>query len=163
MRVADLIGTRREVYSISDETTVHDAARYIRERQVRAVGVCDHEGVLIGVVSHSDIAALMVKAAYRDPERPARSISCKSIPKSRPDAAANLGAAGVIGLALRLRLQNLGPREEGRSGVRKVGYAAACGFVRRQKRPVGTLDLPGACSVHKFLVSRVEETLGYAS
>ncbi|MGA7623239.1 MAG: CBS domain-containing protein [Candidatus Acidiferrales bacterium] len=56
MRVADLIGTRREVYSISDETTVHDAARYIRERQVRAVGVCDHEGVLIGVVSHSDIS-----------------------------------------------------------------------------------------------------------
>ena len=56
MRVADLIGTRREVYSISDETTVHDAARYIRERQLRAVGVCDHEGVLIGVVSHSDIS-----------------------------------------------------------------------------------------------------------
>jgi CBS domain-containing protein len=56
MRVADLIGTRREVYSISDETSVHDAARYIRERQVRAVGVCDHEGVLIGVVSHSDIS-----------------------------------------------------------------------------------------------------------
>jgi CBS domain-containing protein len=56
MRVADLIGTRREVYSISDETTVHDAARYIRERQVRAVGVCDDEGVLIGVVSHSDIS-----------------------------------------------------------------------------------------------------------
>jgi CBS domain-containing protein len=56
MRVADLIRTRREVYSISDETTVHDAARYIRERQVRAVGVCDHEGVLIGVVSHSDIS-----------------------------------------------------------------------------------------------------------
>ncbi len=56
MRVADLIGTHREVYSISDETTVHDAARYIRERQVRAVGVCDHEGVLIGVVSHSDIS-----------------------------------------------------------------------------------------------------------
>src|ERR1700693_1002077 len=56
MRVADLIGTRREVYSISDETTVHDAARYIRERQVRAVGVCDHQGVLVGVVSHSDIS-----------------------------------------------------------------------------------------------------------
>jgi hypothetical protein len=34
-----------------------------------------------------------------------------------PDAAADLGAAGAIGLALRLRLQNLRLREEGRSSV----------------------------------------------
>jgi CBS domain-containing protein len=56
MRVADLIASRREVYSILDETTIHDAARYLRERQVRAVGVCDKEGILVGVVSHSDIS-----------------------------------------------------------------------------------------------------------
>jgi CBS domain-containing protein len=56
MRVADLIASRREDYSILDETTIHDAARYLRERQVRAVGVCDKEGVLVGVVSHSDIS-----------------------------------------------------------------------------------------------------------
>jgi CBS domain-containing protein len=56
MRIADLIASRREVYSITDDSTVHDAARYIRERQVRAVGVCDHQGVLVGVVSHSDIS-----------------------------------------------------------------------------------------------------------
>jgi CBS domain-containing protein len=56
MRIADLIASRREVYSIADDSTVHDAARYIRERQVRAVGVCDRQGVLVGVVSHSDIS-----------------------------------------------------------------------------------------------------------
>jgi CBS domain-containing protein len=56
VKVADLIASRREVYSITDDTTVHDAARYIRERQVRSVGVCDHRGVLVGVVSHSDIS-----------------------------------------------------------------------------------------------------------
>jgi CBS domain-containing protein len=56
MRVADLIASRREVYSILDETTIHDAARYLREHQVRAVGVCDKQGVLVGVVSHSDIS-----------------------------------------------------------------------------------------------------------
>jgi CBS domain-containing protein len=56
MRIADLIASRREVYSIIDDSTVHDAARYIRERQVRAVGVCDRQGVLVGVVSHSDIS-----------------------------------------------------------------------------------------------------------
>jgi CBS domain-containing protein len=56
MRVADLIATRREVYSIPEDTTVHDAARYLRDREVRAVGVCDRQGVLTGVVSHSDVS-----------------------------------------------------------------------------------------------------------
>ncbi len=56
MKVADLIASRREVYSISEETTVHDAARYLRDRQVRSVGICDANGVLLGVVSQSDIS-----------------------------------------------------------------------------------------------------------
>ena len=56
MKVADLISTRREVYSIPDDTTVYDAARYLRDHQVRAVGVCDKQGVLLGVVSQSDVS-----------------------------------------------------------------------------------------------------------
>jgi len=56
MRVADLIATRREVYSIPDDTTVHEAARYLRDHEVRSVGVCDRQGVLTGVVSHSDVS-----------------------------------------------------------------------------------------------------------
>jgi CBS domain-containing protein len=56
MKIADLISSRRDVYSISEETTVHEAARYLREQQVRSVGVCDKGGVLIGVVSQSDIS-----------------------------------------------------------------------------------------------------------
>jgi CBS domain-containing protein len=48
--------SRREVYSISEDATVHDAARYLRERQVRSVGVCDKQGVLLGVVSQSDVS-----------------------------------------------------------------------------------------------------------
>lgn len=56
MKVADLIASRREVYSISEDTTVHDAARYLRDRQVRSVGVCDSQGVLLGVVSQSDVS-----------------------------------------------------------------------------------------------------------
>jgi predicted transcriptional regulator len=31
-------------------------ARYLRERQVRAVGVCDKQGVLLGVISQSDVS-----------------------------------------------------------------------------------------------------------
>jgi CBS domain-containing protein len=56
MTVLDLIGARTDVYSISDDTTVHDAARYLRDRQVRSVGVVDARGTLVGVVSQSDVS-----------------------------------------------------------------------------------------------------------
>jgi CBS domain-containing protein len=56
MKVSELIGSRTEVYSIGEETTVMEAARYLREKQVRSVGVVDGSGRLIGVVSQSDIS-----------------------------------------------------------------------------------------------------------
>jgi CBS domain-containing protein len=56
MKVSELIGSRREVYSIAEEATVMEAAKYLREKQVRSVGVLDGEGKLIGVVSQSDIS-----------------------------------------------------------------------------------------------------------
>jgi CBS domain-containing protein len=49
MRVANLIESRREVFSITDDTTVHEAARYLREKQVRAVGERDGRGRLVEV------------------------------------------------------------------------------------------------------------------
>jgi len=55
MTVLDLIGSRAEVYSVRDDVTVHEAARYLREREVRAAGVLDGNGALAGVVSQSDI------------------------------------------------------------------------------------------------------------
>ena len=56
MKVADLIGSRKEVFSISEETTVHQAAQYLREKQVRSVGVLNAAGKLSGVISHSDVS-----------------------------------------------------------------------------------------------------------
>jgi CBS domain-containing protein len=56
MNVLDLIGSRSEVFSIREDATVHDAARYLRERKVRSVGVLDAAGGLVGVVSQSDIS-----------------------------------------------------------------------------------------------------------
>jgi CBS domain-containing protein len=56
MTVLDLIGARSDVFAIREDLTVHDAARYLRERQVRAVGVLDAHGRLAGVVSQSDIS-----------------------------------------------------------------------------------------------------------
>jgi len=56
MKVEDLIHSRREVYSITEDATVYEAARYLREKQVRAVGVLKPNGTLAGVVSQSDIS-----------------------------------------------------------------------------------------------------------
>ena len=56
MNVAAVIATRKEIYSIRDDMTVHDAARYLRDKGVRAVGVLDAVGKLVGVVSQSDIS-----------------------------------------------------------------------------------------------------------
>jgi len=55
MTVKDLIGSRAEVYSIPHDTTVHEAARYLRDRGVRSVGVL-YGTRLVGVVSQSDIS-----------------------------------------------------------------------------------------------------------
>jgi CBS domain-containing protein len=56
MTVRDLIGSRTDVYSIPEHLTVHQAARYMRERRVRAVGVVDGHGHVVGVLSKTDIA-----------------------------------------------------------------------------------------------------------
>lgn len=56
MTVQDLIGSRHTIYSIPEAYTVHQAARYLRDREVRAVGVVDTNGEVVGVVSQSDIS-----------------------------------------------------------------------------------------------------------
>jgi L-aspartate semialdehyde sulfurtransferase len=67
MRVSDLIGSRRGVYFITEETSVMQAAQYLREKQVRSVGVVDGAGKLTGVISQSDISD-KVAAENKDPE-----------------------------------------------------------------------------------------------
>ncbi len=56
MKVTDLIGPRKEVYSITEESSVHQAAQYLREQQVRSVGVVDAGGKVVGVISHRDVS-----------------------------------------------------------------------------------------------------------
>lgn len=56
MRVADLISTRKDIYSVSVDMSVHDVARYLRDHGVRSVGVLDAKGKLAGVVSQADIS-----------------------------------------------------------------------------------------------------------
>jgi CBS domain-containing protein len=56
MKVSDLIGSRKDVFSVTEETSVHQSAQYLREKQVRAVGVVNAEGKLSGVISQSDVS-----------------------------------------------------------------------------------------------------------
>ena len=56
MKVGDLIGSRREVFTVGEETSVHHVAQYLRAKEVRTVGVLDANGRLTGVISQSDIS-----------------------------------------------------------------------------------------------------------
>jgi len=56
MNVRDLLGSRKDVYSVSPEASVHDVARYLREKGIRAVGVVDGKGRVAGVVSQADVS-----------------------------------------------------------------------------------------------------------
>lgn len=56
MKVSDLIGHRKNVFSIPDSFSVLEAAKYLREKKVRSVGVVDESGKLAGVVSQADVS-----------------------------------------------------------------------------------------------------------
>src|ERR1035438_5274260 len=56
MKVEDLIRSRTEVFSVTETVTVHDTARYLREKQGRGVGVLNPQGKLLGLLSQSDIS-----------------------------------------------------------------------------------------------------------
>jgi CBS domain-containing protein len=56
MKVGDLIGSRKEVYTVSEEASVHQVAQYLRAKELRTVGVVGADGKLTGVVSQSDIS-----------------------------------------------------------------------------------------------------------
>jgi len=43
MRVLDLVQSRQGIFSVRDDATVHETARYLREHHVRSVGVLDGE------------------------------------------------------------------------------------------------------------------------
>jgi len=57
----------QKVYFITEEASVMHAAQYLREKQVRSVGVVDGAGKLTGVISQSDISD-KVAAENRNPE-----------------------------------------------------------------------------------------------
>src|SRR5713101_5716913 len=84
--VRDIIKDRKEVYCISNQTTVAEAARFLKERGIRAAGVCNLSGKVVGVVSQSDISDKVVAENYRPSEVKAQAIASHNLIKITPEA-----------------------------------------------------------------------------
>ena len=83
--VRDIIRDRKEVYCISNQTTAAEAARYLKERGIRATGVCNLSGKIVGVVSQSDISDKVVAENFRPSEVSVQSIASTNLIKVTSD------------------------------------------------------------------------------
>src|SRR5260370_9052662 len=83
--VQDIIKNREEVYCISNQMTAAEAARYLKDRGIRATGVCELSGKIVGVVSQSDISDKVVAENFLPSEVNVQSISSTNLIKVTPD------------------------------------------------------------------------------
>src|SRR5215510_14962972 len=83
--VHDIIKDRKEVYCISNQTTVAEAARFLKDRGIRATGVCNLSGKIVGVVSQSDISDKVVAENYRPSEVSVLAIASTELIKVTPE------------------------------------------------------------------------------
>jgi CBS domain-containing protein len=87
--VQDIIKNRKEIYCISSQTTVAEAARYLKDRGIRAAGVRNMSGKIVGVVSQSDISDKVVAENYRPAEVMVQSIASENPIKVAPEMECN--------------------------------------------------------------------------
>ena len=83
--VRDITRDRKEVYCISNQMTAAEAARYLKERGIRATGVCNLSGKIVGVVSQSDISDKVVAENFRPSEVSVQSIASTNLIKVTSD------------------------------------------------------------------------------
>ncbi len=83
--VRDIIKDRKEVYCISNQTTVAEAARFLKDRGIRATGVCNFSGKIVGVISQSDISDKVVAENFRPSDVNVQSIASTNLIKVTPD------------------------------------------------------------------------------
>ena len=83
--VQDIITNRRDVYCVSSQSTVAEAARYLKDRGIRAAGVRNLSGKIVGVVSQSDISDKVVAENYRPAEVMVQSIASENPIKVAPE------------------------------------------------------------------------------
>ena len=83
--VRDAIKDRKQVYCISNQATVAEAARYLKDRAIRAAGVCNLSGKIIGVISQSDISDKVVAENYRPSDLTVAAIASQNVIKTSLD------------------------------------------------------------------------------
>jgi predicted transcriptional regulator len=66
--------------------TVAEAARYLRDRGIRATGVCNLSGKIVGVISQSDISDKVVAENCLPAEVMALSVASQNLIKVFPEA-----------------------------------------------------------------------------
>lgn len=59
-KVFKIIKNRKNIYAVGRDLSVEDVAKQLKARQVRAIGVVDGSGFLLGVISHSDMSDKVV-------------------------------------------------------------------------------------------------------
>src|SRR6266705_3087786 len=59
MKVSQLIGSRKHVFSIIEDTSVHEAAQYLREKQLRSLGVVSQSDISDKVAAENKCPAWM--------------------------------------------------------------------------------------------------------
>lgn len=89
MTVREIIKDRKEIYCISNQASAAEAARYLKDRGIRATGVCDAVGKVCGVVSQSDISDKVVAENFKPSDVAVETISSKNLIKVTPDVDIN--------------------------------------------------------------------------
>lgn len=84
--VRNIIENRKQVYCISNQATVAEAARFLKDRKIRAVGVCNLSGKVVGVISQSDISDKIVAENYRPSDVLVQAVASDKLVKIELDA-----------------------------------------------------------------------------
>lgn len=85
--VGEITRNRKEVYGVSNQMSVAEAARYLKDRGIRAAGVCNLSGKIIGVISQSDISDKVVAENHRPSEVQVQAVCSAGIVKVTPETA----------------------------------------------------------------------------
>jgi len=103
--VRDVIQNRKEIYCISNQASVAEAARYLKDRRIRAAGVCNLSGKVMGVISQSDISDKVVAENYRPSDVMVHAVASQNLVKidaecSCQDAARIMNENGIYHLVV---------------------------------------------------------------
>jgi predicted transcriptional regulator len=83
--ISEIIKNRKQIYCISNQATVAEAARYLKDRGIRAAGVCNLSGKVVGVISQSDISDKVVAENYRPAEVRVQAAASENLIKVSPN------------------------------------------------------------------------------